>query len=130
MPLENTCRDLVANAGLNVPEIDCRTILDAVHAGEPMPTLIDLRPEVERIDEGLIPSALHIPTEQLAGAVYELAETDADFDKPVIIHCRSGKRSLTGAQILKQAGFRCALSLAGGIKEWESLGGPIQKPRG
>jgi len=100
-------------------------VLDALATGEPLPVIIDLRPEAERAEEGYIPFALHVPTEQLAAVVLEIAETDDDLDKPVIIHCRSGKRSLTGAQILKQSGFRCALSLAGGINEWKALGGPV-----
>lgn len=125
MSIEKTCRDIVDACDGTVPEIGCDALLAAHKAGEELPVIIDLRPEAERAAEGAIPFALHIPTEQLAGAAYEIAETDADLDKPVIIHCRSGKRSLTGAQILKQSGFRCALSLAGGINEWKSLGGPV-----
>ncbi len=125
MSLEKTCRDIVAGAGQNVPEIDSKPILDAMAAGEEAPTIIDIRPEGERIEEGLIPFALHIPTDQLAAAAFEIAETDADYDKPVIVQCRSGVRSLTGAQMLKQSGFRCALSLRGGIKDWKELGGPV-----
>ena len=126
MSLDQTCRDIVSGAGIDVPEIDCKDVLDAMASGEPMPIIIDIRPEVERVEEGLIPGALHIPAQQLPAAVYEIAENDDDFDRPVICQCRSGKRSLTGAQILKQSGFRCALSLRGGIKEWAALGGPVE----
>ncbi len=125
MSIEQTCRDIVADAGQNVPEIDCKAVLDALAAGEAVPTIIDIRPEGERVEEGLIPFALHIPTDQLAAAAFEIAETEDDYDKPVIVHCRSGVRSLTGAQMLKQSGFRCALSLGGGIKGWKELGGPV-----
>jgi len=130
MTLEKTCRDIVEASGSNVPEIMPQPILSAMNAGEPMPTIIDIRPEGERLEEGLIPGALHIPTDQLAAASFEIAETDADYDKPVILQCRSGKRSLTAAQILKQSGFRCALSLKGGIQDWEAQGGPVERPRG
>ena len=130
MSFDQTCKTIVADAGVNIPEIDCKTVLDAMEAGEPMPIIIDIRPEVERIEEGLIPGALHIPTGILACAVDEICESDADLDRPVLCQCRSGKRSLTGTQILKQSGFRCALSLRGGIKEWQALGGPVEMPRG
>lgn len=130
MSFDQTCRDIVANCGQSIPEIDCKPVLDAMAAGEPMPTIIDIRPEVERIEEGLIPGALHFPTPILASAVDEICASDIDLDKPVLCQCRSGKRSLTGAQILKQSGFRCALSLKGGIQEWEALGGAVERPRG
>jgi len=130
MKLNQTCREIVESAGQDVPEIDCQPILDAMAAGEPMPLIIDIRPEAERLEEGLIPGAEHFPTPILASAADELASTDSDLERPVICQCRSGKRSLTGAQILKQSGFRFALSLRGGIKEWEALGGPVEKPRG
>ena len=45
----------------------------------------------------------------------------------VIIHCRSGARSLQVAQMLRQAGFKDAKSLAGGILLWNkdiNPGGP------
>jgi len=130
MSFDTTCKTIVADAGVNVPEIDCKAVLDAMEAGEPMPIIIDIRPEAERIEEGLIPGALHIPASILACAVDEICETQADRDRPVLCQCRSGKRSLTGAQILKQSGFSCALSLRGGIKEWQALGGPVETPRG
>ncbi len=130
MSFNQLCTNIVAGCENTIPEIDCQPVLDAMAAGEPMPTIIDIRPEVERIEEGLIPGALHFPTEILASAVDEIALTDADLDKPVLCQCRSGKRSLTGAQILKQSGFRCALSLKGGIQQWGALGGPVEKPRG
>jgi adenylyltransferase/sulfurtransferase len=45
----------------------------------------------------------------------------------VVIHCRSGGRSLQVAQILRQQGFKDAKSMAGGILLWNkdvNPGGP------
>jgi sulfur-carrier protein adenylyltransferase/sulfurtransferase len=46
---------------------------------------------------------------------------------PVIVHCKSGGRSLQVAQMLRQAGFKNAKSMAGGISLWNkdiNPGGP------
>ena len=49
MSCDTTCKTIVADAGVNVPEIDCKAVLDAMEAGEPMPIIIDIPPEAERI---------------------------------------------------------------------------------
>ena len=48
-------------------------------------------------------------------------------EEPVIVHCKSGGRSLQVAQMLRQAGFKKAKSMAGGISLWNkdvNPGGP------
>jgi sulfur-carrier protein adenylyltransferase/sulfurtransferase len=48
-------------------------------------------------------------------------------DEKIIVHCRSGKRSLQFAQILRQNGFKDVKSMAGGILLWNldvNPGGP------
>jgi adenylyltransferase/sulfurtransferase len=45
----------------------------------------------------------------------------------VIVHCRSGSRSLQFAQLLRQQGFKNVKSMAGGILLWNkdiNPGGP------
>jgi adenylyltransferase/sulfurtransferase len=64
------------------------------------------------------------PRAQWPQVATKLAEHKND---PVVIHCRSGARSLQVAQMLRQAGFKDAKSLAGGILLWNkdiNPGGP------
>lgn len=56
----------------------------------------------------------------------QLAEEKLNKDIPVAIYCRSGKRSLIGADILKKAKFK-VINLRGGIIEWEKAGKSIAK---
>ena len=56
----------------------------------------------------------------------QLAEEKLNKDKPVAIYCRSGKRSLIGAGILKNAKFK-VINLRGGIMEWQKAGKSISK---
>lgn len=48
-------------------------------------------------------------------------------DKPIVVHCKVGGRSMQFAQILKQSGFTNVRSMAGGILLWNkdiNPGGP------
>ena len=40
-------------------------------------------------------------------------------DEEIILHCRSGKRSLTAGLFLETLGFRNVKNLAGGVMEWQ-----------
>ncbi len=65
-----------------------------------------------------------IPLQQIGQQIGELRGNE---DKQVIVHCRSGARSLQFAQILQQQGFKDAKSMAGGILLWNkdvNPGGP------
>lgn len=74
--------------------------------------LIDVREpfEYEVSDIG----GLNIP---LAGIVIEADKIAKD--KPVIIQCRSGKRSAQAVMLLEQQGFDNLANLKGGILAWK-----------
>ncbi|MBC7946497.1 MAG: rhodanese-like domain-containing protein [Chitinophagaceae bacterium] len=40
-------------------------------------------------------------------------------DEEVIIHCRSGKRSVTACQFLEMQGFRNTVNVEGGVLAWQ-----------
>ena len=48
-------------------------------------------------------------------------------NKPYIVYCRSGKRSLASAEILEEVGFTNVTNMKGGILAWESAGKPVVK---
>lgn len=76
-------------------------------------------------------------TGHLAGAVL-IPWTDADFaaraakelakEKPVLVYCRSGRRSSAAAQALAKLGFAEIRNLDGGIIAWQKDGKPVTKP--
>lgn len=49
----------------------------------------------------------------------ERAGKELDAARPVAVYCRSGKRSLRAAQMLKEAGFKVIYNLADGYLGWE-----------
>ena len=40
-------------------------------------------------------------------------------DEPVIVYCRSGRRSMMACMVLDQLGFKETYNLEGGILEWQ-----------
>ncbi len=71
-----------------------------------------------------IEGAKLIPLQQLAARFGELKGHEGE---KVIVHCRSGGRSLQFAKLLKQNGFKDVKSMAGGILLWNkdvNPGGP------
>ena len=73
--------------------------------------LVDVREDFEYEMSNL--GGVHIP---LGGI---LIETDKiDTEKPVVVMCRSGKRSAMAIQQLEQQGFTNLYNLYGGILAW------------
>ena len=71
-----------------------------------------------------IEGATLIPLQQLPQRIGEMRGKESE---EVIVHCRSGARSLQFAQLLKQQGFKNVKSMAGGILLWNkdvNPGGP------
>jgi len=49
----------------------------------------------------------------------EVDEIEDWKDKEVIVHCRSGVRSMQACMVLEQMGFQKTVNLTGGILAWE-----------
>lgn len=86
--------------------------------------LLDVREKYELTDQlGHIKGIIHIPIGALAQSLDELEQYR---DKTIIVICRSGVRSATGAQILTKAGFEKVLVLQGGMISWKKENFPIE----
>lgn len=57
----------------------------------------------------------------------EKAKAAVDPKKPVLVYCRSGKRTVKAAQQLREAGFATVVELEGGLIAWEKAGKPLVK---
>ncbi len=80
--------------------------------------IIDVR-EQNEWDDKHIPGAIHIPVAQLNNRLSELEQYK---DRPVIMQCRSGRRSAQGALVLHNAGFKKVYNMEGGILAWDKAG--------
>ena len=72
---------------------------------------------------GHIGASLNIPLAELPG---RLIEINALKDQPVILVCRTDKRSASAATQLRDAGFRDVHVLRGGMERWNQKGLPVE----
>jgi rhodanese-related sulfurtransferase len=59
---------------------------------------------------------------------FEACAKKLDSKKPVLVYCRSGRRSAAAATALAKLGFIEIRDLDGGIVAWEKSGKPLVKP--
>ncbi|HET7856792.1 MAG TPA: molybdopterin-synthase adenylyltransferase MoeB [Gaiellaceae bacterium] len=108
-----------------VPEIDV-TRARALLSDENPPLLVDVRRQNEW-DAGHIAGAVHVPLDELGERIGEVAP---DLDRPVLLYCATGNRSLRAARAMAEVGYADAASVAGGIEDWRANGYPVELPDG
>jgi uncharacterized membrane protein YdjX (TVP38/TMEM64 family)/rhodanese-related sulfurtransferase len=73
---------------------------------------------------GHIADAANLPVGELPK---RLAEINPLKDRPVILVCRTDKRSAAAAALLRDAGFRDVGVLRGGMEQWNQKGLPVDR---
>ena len=99
-----------------IAEIDVNELASRLEQGAP---LIDVR-QPDEFAEARVPQAVLIPLAELPDRVGELPT-----DTPLLVICRSGARSLSACEHLRQHG-REALNVAGGTLAWVEAGRPVE----
>lgn len=79
--------------------------------------LIDVREEHEFETSNI--GAQNIPLGTIVAEVEKVSK-----DKPVIVHCKSGKRSAQAIKVLESQGFTNLSNLKGGILAWKDAFDP------
>ncbi|MFU8859937.1 MAG: rhodanese-like domain-containing protein [Cyclonatronaceae bacterium] len=75
--------------------------------------ILDVREEYEYDISNL--NGFVIPLPELENRMYEI---DDKKGAEVIVHCRTGERSVDAVKILKEYGFKNPKNLLGGINQW------------
>jgi phage shock protein E len=104
------CLPLAAQAG----EIDESTALKALQRSDSV--LIDVRSE-EEFASGALPGAHLIPHEQIAQRIAALAP---DKNTPIVLYCRSGRRSGIAQDNLLALGYTQVIN-AGGYEQLQPV---------
>ena len=86
--------------------------------------LVDVRTP-EEFEVGHIINASNI---DYKNAAFEKNIESLDKDKPVMVYCRSGRRSARSCEILREKGFTKVYDLSGGILQWQKEGKLINTP--
>ena len=80
--------------------------------------LLDVR-ESDEYAQGHAPGSTLIPLGQLQ---HRLQEIDGYQNKPIVLICRSGRRSEQALKLLERAGFSAAVNVEGGMIAWQKAG--------
>ncbi|HUA36207.1 MAG TPA: MBL fold metallo-hydrolase [Candidatus Binataceae bacterium] len=108
----------------NVHQLSVTDLRDRIASGRP-PLIIDVRELDEYVGElGHLPGSRLIPLKTLPTHAADLEHNKSD---EIVIVCRSGVRSATGAAILNGLGFEHVSNLRGGMLEWNDAGLPIER---
>ncbi len=78
--------------------------------------ILDVRTEDE-YNEGSIPEAINVDIYKGQGFIYRVEELDKS--KNYYVYCRSGGRSVTACNVMKQLGFENTFNLVDGFSNWE-----------
>jgi rhodanese-related sulfurtransferase len=128
-----TVRDLIASARRTIREIPPAELLELQQFGC---AIVDVR-EPEEFAEGHLPGAVNIPRGLLEFEVdghpavnYQTAEALSHRERPIVLYCLSGGRSVLAAEALQRLGFVNAMSLDHGILGWADAGHPVAAENG
>ncbi|SMF26690.1 Uncharacterized membrane protein YdjX, TVP38/TMEM64 family, SNARE-associated domain [Tistlia consotensis] len=89
------------------------------------PTVVDVHSPDEFVGPlGHIAGAVNLPLGDLPG---RMGGINGPEDRPVILVCRTDKRSTDAAALLREAGFRDLRVLRGGMEAWSRAGRPIEQ---
>ena len=103
--------------------IETATVFDAVSLSNHEDAIfVDVR-EKKEITGGVINGAYQVPLSSFEKSATQL---DKLTDKPVIVYCRSGNRSINAAGKLKKKGFNRVYNLTGGILAWQKEKLPLE----
>ncbi len=94
------------------------SVQDAAKLRDEGAFILDVR-EPSEWNEFHIPDATLIPLGQL-----KTSGSQVPKNKPIVVVCRSGNRSATGRNILKDLGFTNVTSMKGGMIDWRNAGLP------
>ena len=128
--MPKTVADLVAEAKQRVENLSVDQVAAELDGGDAI--LIDVREQVERDQQGVIPGAVHAPRGMLefyADPTSPYHRPEFDPDRRIILHCAAGGRSAMGADVLQQMGYGNVAHLDGGFAAWTAAGRPVQGGR-
>jgi molybdopterin/thiamine biosynthesis adenylyltransferase/rhodanese-related sulfurtransferase len=116
--------EIISRAKQYVGEIDVHQAKELL-AEQPNTALIDVREKIEW-EEGHIPGARFVPRGYLE---LRIENAIPDKNKPVVLYCAGGVRSMLAARTLQEMGYSHVTSLRGGFTAWKDNGLPFVIPR-
>jgi len=120
---ETTGRNLLSDLEARIPHVDVATAAAMAADGG---VLVDVR-EREEVAAGTVDGSVSLPRGFL-----ELHAERAlpDKDRPILVFCQTGLRSLFAAESLQRLGYTDVRNVRGGFRAWVAGGLPVVMPGG
>lgn len=122
-----TIDELLARARQRLDRVTTEDALDAVRDGA---VLVDIRSELQRAADGLMPGAIFLPRNVLewrcdVTSGYDDPRLSGDPDRRIVLVCDEGYQSSLAAAMLQDLGLARATDLVGGFQAWAAAGLPV-----
>ena len=121
-----TADELLAEARRGLARLGPVEAASAVDAGA---VLVDVRSELQRERDGVVPGSVYFPRNVLEWRCDPASawrdERVSDPARQLIVMCDEGYQSSLAAATLKRLGLDRATDLAGGFKAWRAAGLPV-----
>jgi rhodanese-related sulfurtransferase len=125
-----TADELLAEARRGLSRLDPLEAASAIRSGA---VLIDVRSELQRERDGVVPGSVFFPRNVLEWRCDPASPARdrrvSDLGRQLIVMCDEGYQSSLAAANLRRLGFERATDLAGGFRAWRAAGMPVE-PRG
>jgi rhodanese-related sulfurtransferase len=123
-----TADDLLAEARRGLERLDASEAASAVMQGA---ILLDVRSELQRERDGVVPGSVFFPRNVLEWRCDPASawrdERVCDRGRLLIVMCDEGYQSSLAAANLRRLGFERATDLAGGFQAWRAAGLPVSR---
>ena len=123
-----SAKDLVSDAKARVENLTPEQVERELQDADTV--LVDLRDHEERVQNGVIPGAIHITRGMLefrADPATPYHNAELRRDRRIILHCASGGRSALGARTLADMGYSNVAHLDGGLNAWRDSGKAVEE---
>lgn len=124
-----TIDDLLNEARARLDRLHPRQALTASRGGG---LIVDIRSELQRMEQGLVPDAWFVPRNVLE---WRADPACAHHDPrlvavagPLVLMCAQGFQSSLAAATLQQMGIEAATDMIGGFEAWSAAGLPVLAP--
>ena len=106
---------------VNVTPAEAQALIQS-HLDDPSFVILDVR-SAEEFAAGHIENALSLCV-LCSDPAFRAGLADFDRSSPILVYCRTGRRSATASGIMVQEGFTNVYNMTGGFVGWQSLGLP------
>ena len=115
--MPKTYAELLREARAEIPQITALET-NALRESDPNVAIVDVREDSEW-EQGHVAGAAHIAKSYIE---QDIEAAVPDRERPVVLYCAGGIRSLFAAQTMKALGYTNVRSMAGGFQDWKGKG--------